>query len=116
MRCYYRVRDDRFNPVRKRILNGEQSRATYYTPALAAMLIYLNRTGFNGLFRLNSEGSFKSRQVDTRIPRSATPRTYDVLPPLWLGRVSRSFRGFVRPWWIRRIPVILSTLTRPTPP
>ena len=58
MRCYYRVRDDRFNPVRKRILNGEQSRATYYTPALAAMLIYLNRTGFNGLFRLNSKGSF----------------------------------------------------------
>jgi DNA adenine methylase len=31
---------------------------TDYTPELAAMLIYLNRTGFNGLFRLNRKGGF----------------------------------------------------------
>jgi hypothetical protein len=29
-------------------------RGAPYTPALAAMLIYLNRTGFNGLFPLES--------------------------------------------------------------
>jgi DNA adenine methylase len=47
---YYRVRDEQFNPAR--------AMGTPYTPELAAMLIYLNRTGFNGLFRLNRSGAF----------------------------------------------------------
>lgn len=47
---YYEVRDRRFNPARK-----PNAR---YTPQLAAMFIYLNRTGFNGLFRLNRDGAF----------------------------------------------------------
>lgn len=47
---YYDVRDNRFNPERRR--------AGAYTPALAAMFIYLNRTGYNGLFRLNAAGAF----------------------------------------------------------
>ena len=55
---YYRVRDEQFNPGRQRIFNGDGPKSSRYTPALAAKLIYLNRTGFNGLFRLNSKGLF----------------------------------------------------------
>jgi DNA adenine methylase len=53
---YYSVRDERFNPVRERLRRPDGRIA--YTPELAAMLIYLNRTGFNGLFRLNARGGF----------------------------------------------------------
>jgi DNA adenine methylase len=55
---YYTVRDRRFNPERRRVYNGDGPKGALYTPALAAKLIYLNRTGFNGLFRLNSQGQF----------------------------------------------------------
>ena len=51
---YYRIRDEQFNPARTAIVRGIGS----YTPDLAAMLIFLNRTGYNGLFRLNSKGMF----------------------------------------------------------
>ncbi len=53
--CYYDVRDRRFNPARAAL--GDRT-GDAYSPALAAMLIYLNRTGFNGLFRLNRRGEF----------------------------------------------------------
>lgn len=53
---YYAVRDQQFNPIRER-LRDENGRIAY-TPQLAAMLIYLNRTGFNGLFRVNARGEF----------------------------------------------------------
>lgn len=53
---YFEVRDDRFNRLRGE-RRGRDGRIAY-TPALAAMLIYLNRTGFNGLFRLNARGAF----------------------------------------------------------
>ena len=55
---YYRVRDEQFNPMRERNLRGQAPTSARYTPKLAAQLIYLNRTGFNGLFRLNSKGGF----------------------------------------------------------
>ncbi|MEQ1909871.1 MAG: DNA adenine methylase, partial [Vicinamibacterales bacterium] len=51
---YYAVRDEQFNPLRAQQRTADGN--IVYTPALAAMLIYLNRTGFNGLFRVNSSG------------------------------------------------------------
>ena len=69
---YYQVRDDLFNPARAEILNGSGPRVESYTAELAAMLIYLNRTGFNGLFRVNSRAEFN-------VPRGryANPRVCD---------------------------------------
>lgn len=71
---YYEVRDAQFNPMRARL-----RAAGYGTPPtrslatqLAAMLIYLNRTGFNGLFRLNSRGDF-----NVPVGRYANPRICD---------------------------------------
>jgi DNA adenine methylase len=54
---YYEVRDDEFNPAR-RAWRSAGAQPASYGAELAAMLIYLNRTGFNGLFRLNGDGDF----------------------------------------------------------
>jgi DNA adenine methylase len=51
---YYRVRDELFNAARR----ARAGTSSPYPPNLAAMLIYLNRTGFNGLYRLNASGEF----------------------------------------------------------
>lgn len=53
---YYAVRDQQFNPLRDRRRRSDGR--IPYTPELAAMLVYLNRTGFNGLFRVNARGAF----------------------------------------------------------
>jgi DNA adenine methylase len=60
--CYYSVRDERFNPMRR--VAGPA-----YGAELAAMLIYLNRTGYNGLFRLNASGEFNVPAGRYRRPR-----------------------------------------------
>ena len=76
---YYEVRDERFNPLRRQVRSdarpsgddlrneGASSHGAASTPPfakrtpdveLAAMLLYLNRTGYNGLFRVNASGDF----------------------------------------------------------
>jgi DNA adenine methylase len=54
---YLHVRDARFNPDRA-AWRAAGADIDGYSPELAAMLIYLNRTGYNGLFRLNASGGF----------------------------------------------------------
>jgi DNA adenine methylase len=69
---YYEVRDRHYNPLRQQLRTVAGSGATpgQQQARLAAMLIYLNRTGFNGLFRVNGRGDFNvpaGRHVNPRI-------------------------------------------------
>ena len=66
---YYEVRDGRFNPARASWA-AAGSTADDYAVELAAGLLYLNRTGYNGLFRLNQGGAYNvpaGRYVRPRI-------------------------------------------------
>jgi DNA adenine methylase len=87
--CYYDVRDRRFNPERAKPfakgLEGRERLAAAYPPELAAMLIFLNRTGFNGLFRLNRRGAF-----NVPAGRYNEPRICD---PAHLRTVAEAFRA-----------------------
>jgi DNA adenine methylase len=77
--CYYDVRD-RFNAARRGRSATDVAR---YSPELAAMLIYLNRTGFNGLFRVNAGGAF-----NVPAGRYARPRICD---PVLVRAVAAAF-------------------------
>jgi DNA adenine methylase len=83
---YYAIRDGEFNPARDRLRDGDGRIA--YTPALAAMLIYLNRTGFNGLYRVNARGAFNvpaGRYERPKIAdRGKLARVADALSGAWL--------------------------------
>jgi DNA adenine methylase len=82
---FYLVRDRRFNPARQALFATSRCPSDRYTPQLAAMAIYLNRTGFNGLFRLNSSGLF-----NVPAGRYANPRICDADN---LRRVSQALRA-----------------------
>jgi DNA adenine methylase len=69
---YYDVRDRRFNPARLRRARSNGS-GLRYTAEMAAMLIYLNRMGFNGLFRLNATGAFNVPAGRYQAPKICDP-------------------------------------------
>lgn len=81
-RHYYEIRNKRFNPQRAALMAGSNGECNY-SPSLAAMFIYLNRTGYNGLFRLNSDGQF-----NVPAGRYAKPRICD---EAGVHRVSKAF-------------------------
>jgi DNA adenine methylase len=82
-RFYYEIRDRRFNPARAALPASRVDAADLYTPQLAAWLIFLNRTGFNGLFRLNRHGAF-----NVPAGRYSEPRICD---PVHVRRVASAF-------------------------
>jgi DNA adenine methylase len=71
-RHYYDVRDRRFNPERRHMREIASGPPSAYPASLAAMFVYLNRTGYNGLYRLNAKGDF-----NVPAGRYAKPRVCD---------------------------------------
>ena len=80
--CYLEIRDQQFNPQRASWL-ARGANLDDYTPEMAAMMIYLNRTGYNGLFRINKRGIF-----------NVPPGRYDkprIINRVLLTRISNAF-------------------------
>ena len=77
---YYEVRE-RFNDMRA--AGGLRG---LYTPEMAAMLIYLNRTGFNGLFRQNRDGAFNVPAGRYLNPRICDPDHLRAVAHAWQQR------------------------------
>lgn len=68
---YYDVRDRHFNPLRAS-WSASGAAPDGYPVELAAALLYLNKTGYNGLFRLNQKGGY-----NVPVGRYARPRIVD---------------------------------------
>lgn len=95
--CYYDVRDRRFNPRRAALLAAHDAAgaADAYPVDLAAMVIFLNRTGFNGLFRLNRQGAFNVPVGRYTDPRICDPdHVRHVAATFGRPGVSLEYRGF----------------------
>src|SRR5262245_2488359 len=77
---FYEIRDRSFNPARRQA-HATADPVAAYTPSLAAMLIFLNRTGYNGLFRVNARGDFNvpaGRYTNPRICDETNLRAWHV--------------------------------------
>ena len=86
---YYEVRDHRFNPVRDTLARQhgtDEVDQAIYPAELAAMLIYLNRTGYNGLFRLIREPKDPARRDEPGATQVDEPRVDRCEEPLGPGR------------------------------
>lgn len=79
---YYRVRE-RFNARRR-------ARSARDAARLAAMLIYLNRTGYNGLFRLNAAGEFNVPVGRYQRPKVCDPELVRAVADALAGVTLRS--------------------------
>ena len=79
---YYRAREE-FN-ARRAAWRDKEAVAEAYPLDLAALFIYLNRTGYNGLFRLNSRGEFN-------VPVGRYPRP-NIVNALRLGAAADALR------------------------
>lgn len=91
---YYEVRDGLFNPRRAEWwAAGGQPES--YPLELAAALLYLNRTGYNGLFRLNKRGGYNVPAGRYTRPRIVdAPRLRAVAGVLASPRVSMICQPF----------------------
>ncbi|MEW5982735.1 MAG: Dam family site-specific DNA-(adenine-N6)-methyltransferase [Acidobacteriota bacterium] len=96
---YYNVRDRRFNPTRAALRKNGGIDPAAYTPRLAAMLIYLNRTGFNGLFRLNADGLF-----NVPAGRYANPTICDAEKLRAVAHALAERRTQIRRGWFEQVP------------
>ena len=79
---YYEVRNQRFNPARA-AWAAAGARPEAYGVELAAALIYLNRSRYNGLFRLNQSGGSTCRRDATSARGLCRPNACGRRPGRW---------------------------------